>query len=93
MNFEVVYTVNTPDYAVHMDVQQEVYLQLVKCFAERGIEFAFPTQTLHLVDANGGSAARAGAADSPALVRGTGRSLDAATTPALVTEAGDSLGR
>jgi small-conductance mechanosensitive channel len=92
MNFEVVYTVNTPDYAVHMDVQQEVLLQLVKCFAERGIEFAFPTQTLHLVDANAGRAARAEAAGSLALARGAGRAPDS-VAPALVTEAGDSLQR
>jgi small-conductance mechanosensitive channel len=50
LNFEVVYIVNTADHAVHMDVQQEVYFQLVKVFAEHGIEFAFPTQTLHMVD-------------------------------------------
>jgi small-conductance mechanosensitive channel len=92
MNFEVVYTVNTPDYAVHMDVQQEVYLQLVKCFAERGIEFAFPTQTLHLVDVNGKQSARAEAADSLALARGVTRTPDAAA-PALATEEGDSLSR
>jgi small-conductance mechanosensitive channel len=52
LNFEAVYIVNEPDYTVYMDAQQEIYLQLYAAFAERGIEFAFPTQTLHLVDAN-----------------------------------------
>jgi small-conductance mechanosensitive channel len=56
LNFEVVYIVNTPDHAVHMDVQQEIYFQLVKAFAEQGIEFAFPTQTLHMVDGRSGRA-------------------------------------
>jgi small-conductance mechanosensitive channel len=48
-----VYTVNDADYKLHMDTQQEIYLQLYAAFAERGIEFAFPTQTLHVVDAGG----------------------------------------
>ena len=37
-----------PDYNVFMDVQQAINLQLVRSFAEHGIAFAFPTQTLHL---------------------------------------------
>jgi small-conductance mechanosensitive channel len=53
LNFEAVYTVNDADYKLHMDTQQEIYLQLYAAFAERGIEFAFPTQTLHVVDAGG----------------------------------------
>lgn len=51
LDFEVVYTVNTPDYGVHMDARQQIYLGIYRAFNERGIEFAFPTQTLHLVDA------------------------------------------
>ena len=31
-----------------MDVQQAINLQLVRHFADHGIEFAFPTQTLYL---------------------------------------------
>jgi small-conductance mechanosensitive channel len=50
LNFEAVYTVNDPDYKLYMDTQQEVYLQLYSAFKERGIEFAFPTQTLHVVE-------------------------------------------
>jgi small-conductance mechanosensitive channel len=70
LNFEVVYTVNTPDYAVHMDVQQEIYFRLVKAFAERGVEFAFPTQTLHLVDAGGEQGAARATAPRTALASG-----------------------
>jgi small-conductance mechanosensitive channel len=50
LNFEAVYTVNDPDYKLYMDTQQEVYLQLYSAFKARGIEFAFPTQTVHVVD-------------------------------------------
>ncbi|TFW27890.1 mechanosensitive ion channel family protein [Massilia horti] len=62
LNFEAVYTVNSPDYVVHMDIQQEIHFQLIKSFAERGVQFALPTQALHLVDVNGERALRAGAA-------------------------------
>ena len=44
--FETVYYVDTPDYAVFMDIQQTTYLAIARAFAERGIEFAYPTQTL-----------------------------------------------
>jgi small-conductance mechanosensitive channel len=50
LNFEAVYTVNDADYKLYMDAQQEIYLQLYAAFNERGIEFAFPTQTVHLID-------------------------------------------
>ncbi|NDP41001.1 MAG: mechanosensitive ion channel family protein, partial [Rhodoferax sp.] len=48
LDFEAVYYVLKPDYNVFMDVQQAINLQLVRRFAEQGIEFAFPTQTLYL---------------------------------------------
>ncbi|NDP40749.1 MAG: mechanosensitive ion channel family protein, partial [Rhodoferax sp.] len=48
LDFEAVYYVLKPDYNVFMDVQQAINLQLVRRFAEHGIEFAFPTQTLYL---------------------------------------------
>jgi small-conductance mechanosensitive channel len=46
LNFETVYYVTTPDYVVYMDVQQAINLALYKRFAEEGIEFAYPTQTV-----------------------------------------------
>jgi small-conductance mechanosensitive channel len=49
LNFEAVYTVNDADYKVYMDAQQEIYLQLYTALNARGIEFAFPTQTVHVV--------------------------------------------
>ena len=48
LDFEAVYYVCKPDYNLFMDVQQAINLQLVRSFAEHAIEFAFPTQTLHL---------------------------------------------
>jgi small-conductance mechanosensitive channel len=49
--FEAVYYVLDPDYNRYMDVQQQINLGLVERFAARGIEFAYPTQTLYLVRA------------------------------------------
>jgi small-conductance mechanosensitive channel len=46
LNFEFVYFVLDADYNVYMDFQQEVYLEIFAAFAEKGIEFAYPTQTL-----------------------------------------------
>ena len=48
LDFEVVYWMLDPDYATYMDVQQEINLALVDAFAERDIEFAFPTQSIIL---------------------------------------------
>ncbi len=48
LNFEVVYFVNDPDYGVYMDIQQEINLALFARFAQEGIDFAYPTRTLHL---------------------------------------------
>ena len=48
LDFEAVYYMRVPDYAAYMDTQQEINLGIYDRFAEAGIEFAFPTQTLHL---------------------------------------------
>ena len=48
LSFETVYYVLTSDYAVYMDIQQEINLRIYKTFEEREIEFAYPTQTLYL---------------------------------------------
>lgn len=46
--FEAVYYVDSPDYAVYMDVQQAINLAVLRRFAEQRISFAFPTQSLQL---------------------------------------------
>lgn len=48
LDFEVVYFLLSSDYDVYMDVQQAINLSLVRSFEQEGIEFAFPTRTLHL---------------------------------------------
>lgn len=53
LNFEVVYFVLLADYNVYMDIQQAINLGIFRRFKEEGIEFAFPTQTLHVSTADG----------------------------------------
>lgn len=52
LNFETVFYVLTSDYAIYMNIQQNINLELFKRFAEEGIEFAYPTQTV-FVEKNG----------------------------------------
>jgi small-conductance mechanosensitive channel len=49
--FEVVYYVLSRDYNKYMDIQQEINFAIKKEFEARDIEFAYPTQTLHLTKA------------------------------------------
>lgn len=46
--FEVVYYVNSRDYNKYMDIQQEINFAIKGEFEKRGIEFAYPTQTIFL---------------------------------------------
>lgn len=46
---EAVYYVLSPDYNRYMDIQQAINFGLMERFAGRGIDFAYPTRTLHLV--------------------------------------------
>lgn len=46
--FETVYFVLSPEFDVYMDAQQRLNLGIHSRFEEHGIEFAFPTQTIHL---------------------------------------------
>jgi len=46
--FEVVYYVLSSDYNKYMDTQQEINFLIKEEFEKKGIEFAFPTQTIHL---------------------------------------------
>jgi len=48
LTFETVYYVLTPDYAVYMDIQQAINLKIYEAFAAKGIDFAYPTQTLYI---------------------------------------------
>jgi small-conductance mechanosensitive channel len=46
LNFEVVYYVNSKDYLDYMDAHQSINLEIKRIFDEKGINFAFPTQTI-----------------------------------------------
>ncbi|MCB9788543.1 MAG: mechanosensitive ion channel family protein [Deltaproteobacteria bacterium] len=46
--FETVYYVLSPDYNVFMDTQQSVNLAIFERFEREGIDFAYPTRTLHV---------------------------------------------
>ncbi|NGY05138.1 mechanosensitive ion channel family protein [Solimonas terrae] len=47
-DFEVVYWMLDPDFNKYMDTQQLINLAMVRLFADEGIGFAYPTQTLHV---------------------------------------------
>ena len=51
--FETVFYVLSADYNKYMDVQQEINFAIKEEFEKRGIEFAYPTQTLYLSKTDG----------------------------------------
>lgn len=53
LNFEVVYYVLDPDMMRYMDTQQAINLALVERLHAENIDFAFPTQTLHIASLPG----------------------------------------
>lgn len=48
LEFEVVYYVLSPDYALYMDVQQRINLDLMRYCDAQKIGFAYPTTMLHV---------------------------------------------
>jgi small-conductance mechanosensitive channel len=48
LNFEIVYYVLSGDYGKYMDIQQEINFAIKEEFEKRGIEFAYPTQSLFI---------------------------------------------
>ena len=60
LNMEAVYWVLSPDYALYMDIQQRINLEINRRFAEEGIEFAFPTLVVYVNPGEQESAAAAG---------------------------------
>jgi len=45
---EAVYFVLSADYNKYMDIQQGINFQIKEAFEKEGIDFAFPTQTIHM---------------------------------------------
>jgi small-conductance mechanosensitive channel len=50
--FQVVYYVKDSDYKVYMEIQQQINFELKKEMDELGVNFAFPTQTIHFGSSN-----------------------------------------
>ncbi len=50
LEIELVYFIPTNNYLRAMEAQQNINLEIMKCFEKEKIEFAFPTQTVHLVN-------------------------------------------
>ncbi len=48
LDFEAVYWIQSPDYAIFMARQQAVNLEVMRRFEKAGLDFAFPTRTLHI---------------------------------------------
>lgn len=48
LDFEVVYFILSSDYLLHMDLQQEILLGLLRRLDEEGVALAYPTRTLFL---------------------------------------------
>ena len=48
LNFELVYYIDTRDYTVALNEQQAINIGIMEAFAQEGIDFAFPSQTLYL---------------------------------------------
>jgi len=48
LEIEIVYYILSGDYNKYMDIQQQINLGILEEFNRRKIEFAFPTQTLHV---------------------------------------------
>jgi small-conductance mechanosensitive channel len=55
LDFEIVYWVEIPDYNTYMDIQQSINLEIFQRFEGEGIEFAYPTRTLHVVPSTTGA--------------------------------------
>lgn len=53
LDFEAVFYVLDPNMARYMDIQQEINLALIERLNQENIEFAFPTQTLHIASQPG----------------------------------------
>jgi small-conductance mechanosensitive channel len=50
LDFEVVYHFRSPDYILHMDAQQDIFLEVYRRFEEEGIRFAHPMSIVRLAD-------------------------------------------
>lgn len=49
LDIETVYWVLSDDYNLHMDIQQDILIDIRAAFEAEGISFAYPTQTIHMM--------------------------------------------
>lgn len=62
LDYEVVYYMQVPDYNAYMDTQQAINLALLEHCRRHGIEFAFPTHSVHVASLPGRTGDAAGSA-------------------------------
>ncbi|MGE3769877.1 MAG: mechanosensitive ion channel family protein [Bdellovibrionales bacterium] len=48
LEFELVYFILSAEFNTYMDIKQQINLDLLQQFADTGLQFAYPTQTLHV---------------------------------------------
>lgn len=48
LNIETVYHINVPDFATYGATHHTINIEIFRRFAQEGIEFAYPTQTIHV---------------------------------------------
>ena len=46
LDFEIIYHLEDIDFMLMMDTRHEINLEILKTFEEKGVEFAYPTQTV-----------------------------------------------
>jgi len=52
LDFEIMYTLDSPDYLLFLDTQEKINFGILETFQKEGIELAYPTQTIHLAKNN-----------------------------------------
>jgi len=48
LNFDVVFYVESGDYANYMDIQQDINLKIMEEFEKMGVDMAYPTRTIYM---------------------------------------------
>ena len=48
ITYDCLYFIDSSDFKLYLDIQQNIYLEMINVFAAQGIDFAFPTQTVIL---------------------------------------------
>ena len=83
LDFEAVYIVEDPAFNLYMDRQQAINLGLMREFEALGVQFAFPTSTVHIASVPPGASAAGGTGPG-----GGGPAARAPVQPPLVAQPG-----